>query len=187
MSRAHPSACPNAALDAGNREGRKSCSSRRGRTGGVGRDSRIAGGGRRDCSGQVNGMGVVLPGGNSNLTKTLPLNPTPSPPMPKSARTEQIEAMLAADPEDSFLSYALAMEYVSSGDDATAAELLSELARANPDEPYVPAYLMAGQAYQRLGKDVKACAILRQGIAAATKTGNDHARGEMEGLLASIE
>ena len=107
--------------------------------------------------------------------------------MEKSARMLQIEEMLAADPEDAFLSYALAMEYVSSGDDETAAEHLSELALSNPDEPYVPAFLMAGQSYQRLGKDAEACAILRKGIAAATKVGNHHARGEMESLLSSIE
>ena len=107
--------------------------------------------------------------------------------MTKTVRMEHIEEMLAADPEDAFLSYALAMEYVGTGDDATAAELLSELALGNSDEPYVPAFLMAGQAFQRLGKEAEACTILKQGIAAATKVGNDHARGEMEGLLSSIE
>lgn len=107
--------------------------------------------------------------------------------MAKTARMEQIESLLAIVPNDDFLRYGLAMEYVSAGDDATAAKLLTELVDSNENEPYVPAFLMGGQAYQRLGDDEKACAILRRGIAAATKAGNDHARGEMEGLLASIE
>ena len=107
--------------------------------------------------------------------------------MVKTARMEQIEALLAAEPSDAFLRYGLAMEYVSGGDDATAAQLMSELVDSNEADPYVPAFLMAGQAYQRLGNETEACAILRKGIAAAAKSGNDHARGEMEGLLASIE
>jgi predicted Zn-dependent protease len=107
--------------------------------------------------------------------------------MSKTPRMAQIEALLELEPTDAFLQYGLAMEYVSVGDDTTAASLLTDLVASKPDDPYVPAFLMAGQAYQRLGRDTEACAILKKGIAAATKAGNDHARGEMEGLLASIE
>ena len=107
--------------------------------------------------------------------------------MAKTARMEQIESLLAIEPDDDFLRYGLAMEYVSAGDDVTAAQLLNDLVTSNEANPYVPAFLMGGQAYQRCGNDVKACDILKRGIVAATKAGNDHARGEMEGLLASIE
>jgi predicted Zn-dependent protease len=99
----------------------------------------------------------------------------------------QIETLLALDPNDAFLRYGLAMEYVAVKDDKTAARMLTELVDADPANPYVPAFLMAGQAYQRIGDDTAACAILRRGIVAAAKAGNDHARGEMEGLLATLE
>jgi Tfp pilus assembly protein PilF len=107
--------------------------------------------------------------------------------MAKTARMAQIEELLALDPTDAFLRYGLAMEYVSAKDDQSAATLLTALVDSDPVNPYVPAFLMAGQAMQRLGQDEAACAILRRGITAAAKAGNDHARGEMEGLLASIE
>lgn len=103
------------------------------------------------------------------------------------ARMAQIQALLDLDPQDAFLRYGLAMEYVSVKDDATAARLLVELVDSDPAHPYVPAFLMAGQAYQRLGQDQQAIAILKRGIAAAARAGNDHAKGEMEGLLSSIE
>jgi predicted Zn-dependent protease len=99
----------------------------------------------------------------------------------------QIEALLADDPADPFLRYGLAMEHVSAGDDATAARLLTELIASTPDKPYVPAFLMAGQVLNRQGRVAEACDVLRTGIAAAAAAGNDHARGEMEGLLISIE
>ena len=107
--------------------------------------------------------------------------------MARTPRMAQIEALLADDPGDPFLRYGLAMEYVSAGDDATAARLLMELIASTPDRPYVPAFLMAGQTLNRLGRVAEACDVLRKGIEAARAVGNDHARGEMEGLLVSIE
>ncbi|MCZ2341203.1 MAG: hypothetical protein LC104_05325 [Bacteroidales bacterium] len=106
--------------------------------------------------------------------------------MAKTARMQQIEAMLTDDPHDPFLRYGLAMEHASQGDDETAAGVLRELI-ANAQEPYVPAYLQAGQVYMRLGREPDAVAVLRAGIIAARAAGNDHAMGEMQGLLATIE
>jgi predicted Zn-dependent protease len=99
-------------------------------------------------------------------------------------RMKQLEALLADDPNDSFLRYGLAMEHASAGDDATAVHQLMELIAI---EPYVPAYHMAGQIYNRLGRVEEAMVILRAGIDQARKQGDSHARGEMEGLLMSIE
>ena len=107
--------------------------------------------------------------------------------MATTPRMAQLEAMLADDPADAFLRYGLAMEHVSAGDDATAVAVLRELIAANPTPPYVPAYLQAGQALMRLDREADAAAMLRSGIAAATLTGNNHARGEMEGFLATLE
>ena len=100
---------------------------------------------------------------------------------------EQIEAMLADDPDDAFLRYGLAMEHASAGDDARCAELLLELIARPAGEPYVPAYLMAGQVLARLDRVPDACGVLRQGIAAARTASNVHAEGEMQGLLDSLE
>lgn len=96
----------------------------------------------------------------------------------------QIESLLADDPGDSFLRYGLAMEHVSAGDDSAAADMLTGLAT---DAAYVPAFLQAGQVLSRLNRFDEACAILRQGIAAAKQQGDSHAEGEMAGLLSSLE
>ncbi len=102
----------------------------------------------------------------------------------KTPRMQQIEAMLAEDPKDSFLRYGLAMEYISHGDDATGVMQLQELLA---EEAYVPAYLMAAQALNRLGRDPEACTVLQAGIEAARLQGNDHALSEMQSLLAILE
>jgi predicted Zn-dependent protease len=100
---------------------------------------------------------------------------------------DQIESLLADDPHDAFLRYGLAMEHMSQGDDETAVAVLRELIALKPDEPYVPAFLMAGQALIRLGREADAAAVLRQGIDAARQVGDTHALGEMQGFLATIE
>ena len=107
--------------------------------------------------------------------------------MAKTARMQQIEAMLAEDPDDAFLRYGLAMEHASAGDDATSVEVLRDLISRGAANPYIPAFLMAGQALVRLDRVEEACAMLRHGIAAAAKAGDTHAQGEMQGLLDSIE
>lgn len=107
--------------------------------------------------------------------------------MARTPRMDQIEAMLADDPDDAFLRYGLALEHASAGNDATCADLLLDLISRPAGEPYVPAYLMAGQVLARLDRIPSACAVLRDGIAAARTAGNSHAEGEMQGLLESLE
>lgn len=102
----------------------------------------------------------------------------------RTPRMEQIEALLADDPADPFLRYGLAMEYASTGDEATAAE---QLLRLIGDTAYVPAFLMAGQILNQLDRVREACDVLRRGIAAAKEQGNAHAEGEMAALLTTIE
>ncbi len=99
---------------------------------------------------------------------------------------DQIEALLAEDPHDAFLRYGLAMEHASAGDDASCVDVLRTLIATSAAEPYVPAYLQAGQALMRLDRNDEACAVLRYGIAAARQVGDTHALGEMQGFLDSI-
>ena len=105
--------------------------------------------------------------------------------MARTPRMAQIEAMLAEDPDDAFLRYGLAMEHASAGDDATAVRCLRELIAVDPT--YVPAYLQAGQMLLRLGRTDEARATFRDGMAMAQKQGDQHAFGEMEGMLDSLE
>jgi thioredoxin-like negative regulator of GroEL len=100
------------------------------------------------------------------------------------SRKQQIEEMLAEDPNDPFLRYGLAMEHVSAGDDPGARRCFEELLQVAPD--YVPAYLQLGQALIRLGEDGPARQVLQAGIVTARQKGDLHAAGEMEGFLDSI-
>jgi predicted Zn-dependent protease len=105
--------------------------------------------------------------------------------MTAKTRKQQLEEMLAEDPNDPFLRYGVAMEYVGAGDLETAVRCLRELVAVAPD--YVPAYQQAGQVLARLGRAAEARAVLRQGMDAAARQGNEHARGEMEALFDSLE
>jgi predicted Zn-dependent protease len=97
---------------------------------------------------------------------------------------KQIEDLLEEDPQDAFLRYGLAMEYLSLGEEAIALEKLIQLSR---DEPYVAAFLQAGQILVRLGRAEEAITIFRQGIEAARSKGDHHAMQEMQGMLSAIE
>jgi len=99
-------------------------------------------------------------------------------------RKTQIEAMLTEDPNDPFLNYGLAMEYVSSGDDDGAVRRFQHLFEVAPD--YVPGYLQAGQAFNRLNRLNEARSILQRGLDVARKKGDTHAFEEMSVLLSTL-
>jgi Flp pilus assembly protein TadD len=100
-------------------------------------------------------------------------------------RKQQLEEMLAAEPDDPFLRYGLAMEHVSAGADDEAVRCFGELMAKSPD--YVPAYLQAGQALIRLGRDDEARRVWRTGIDVARRQGNKHAADEMTDFLDRID
>jgi Tfp pilus assembly protein PilF len=104
--------------------------------------------------------------------------------MNKTTRQVQIEEMLAAEPDDTFLRYGMAMEYISQGDDDQAVCWLRDLLTIDPH--YVPAYQQAGQALVRLDRKPEACDYWTRGIAAARHQGDIHAAEEMQGFLAAL-
>ena len=93
--------------------------------------------------------------------------------------------MLAEAPDDAFLRYGLAMEFVSEGNDDEAVRQFRQLLAATPD--YVPGYHQAGQALLRLGQTPDAREILQKGIGMALTQGNPHAAEEMQELLNSLQ
>jgi predicted Zn-dependent protease len=105
--------------------------------------------------------------------------------MAETERMRQIRALLEDDPHDPFLLYGLAMEHVSAGDDATAAEAFRELLIASPQ--YVPTYLMLAQTLVRLGREGEAKEVLRVGVGVAGHERDPHAQGELQAMLDSLE
>jgi tetratricopeptide (TPR) repeat protein len=101
-----------------------------------------------------------------------------------SSRLEILKNMVAQNPSDSFSRYGLAMEYRNAGDLEAAMSEFRSLMAANPD--YVAAYFHGGQTLERLGLSEEAREIYRKGIEAAARTGNQHARSEMEAALTML-
>ena len=90
-----------------------------------------------------------------------------------------LTSILQANPADTFARYGLAMEYVAQGRTPEGLAEFDRLIAANPD--YVPAYQMSAQTLAA-SDPAAAIARLHDGIAAANRTGNQHALAEMEAL-----
>jgi tetratricopeptide (TPR) repeat protein len=98
-----------------------------------------------------------------------------------SNRLDTLKAMVAQSPGDSFARYGLAMEYKNSGDWESAMREFQALIDANPD--YHAAYFHGGQTLERMGREDDARAMYQEGVEAATRAGDGHARAEMQGAL----
>ena len=105
--------------------------------------------------------------------------------MAPQSRREKIEAMLLDDPHDTFLRYALALEFDKEGRHDESLAGLRQLAAGSP--PYVPAYFQGAQQLVRIDRVDEARTMLRDGIDAARAQGDAHAAGEMSEFLAGLE
>jgi predicted Zn-dependent protease len=103
---------------------------------------------------------------------------------PQKTRRQMLEEFAAAHPQDAFARYGLALECSNSGDSGAAIEHLRKLLADHPD--YVSGYQQLGQLLARLARSEEARQVLSAGIAAAQRAGNQHARSEMETLLAEL-
>ena len=98
-----------------------------------------------------------------------------------SPRLEILKSMVEQNPTDSFARYGLAMEYRNSGDLQAAMAEFRSLMSINPD--YSPAYFHGGQTLERLGLLDEAREVYTKGVEVTIRTGNEHARSEMQGAL----
>jgi predicted Zn-dependent protease len=99
-------------------------------------------------------------------------------------RIAALNDILTQNPNDTFARYGLALEYSKQGDfDRSLAEF-STLLKNSPD--YTPGYFMAAQTLARADRVAEAKTMLTDGIAFARRTGNLHAQGEMEAMLAEL-
>ena len=96
-------------------------------------------------------------------------------------RFEVLRTMLEQNPNDAFLRYGLAMEYVRSGELEKAAEQFETLIAMNPN--YAAAYFHGGQTLERLGRAGEARELYEKGIEVTTRKGDQHARSEMQAAL----
>jgi predicted Zn-dependent protease len=92
--------------------------------------------------------------------------------------------ILTQNPGDAFARYGLAMEHANQGQTDAALTEFDRLLSTHPD--YTAGYFMAAQTLVKAGRPEEAKGRLVQGIASAQRTGNQHARNEMEALLEEL-
>jgi tetratricopeptide (TPR) repeat protein len=103
---------------------------------------------------------------------------------PLKSRREILEQFVAQKPDDAFARYGLALECAKVGDDAASATHFQKLIEQNPE--YVAGYFQFGQFLGRVGRLDEARKVLSEGIVMAAKTGDAHARDEMEAALSML-
>ena len=93
----------------------------------------------------------------------------------------QLQQMLDRQPDDPFLLYGLAMEHKKEGDAAAALEYLRRVTQKDPN--YCYAYYQRGLVHESQGDPEAARKSYREGIEAADRAGDAHARSELEAAL----
>ena len=96
-----------------------------------------------------------------------------------------LKEILNMDPKNTFARYGLAIEYVNRGEIETGLAEFETLLSANPD--YTAGYFMAAQTLAKEERVPEAILRLKEGIASARRTGNDHALSEMQGMLDELD
>jgi tetratricopeptide (TPR) repeat protein len=96
-------------------------------------------------------------------------------------RLEQLKAILALEPRNTFARYALGMEYSSAGKTDAAVQEFRTLLEV--DANYANAFFMGALALHQADRTAEAVRWLQDGIACAHRVGNQHAENEMQALL----
>jgi tetratricopeptide (TPR) repeat protein len=89
--------------------------------------------------------------------------------------------MLRAQPRDAFLLYAIAMEHRKAGEFEPAIQHFRQAIEVDPG--YCYAYFHLGQTLAEMQQPDAARAAFREGIAAAERVGDAHAREELTAAL----
>lgn len=100
-------------------------------------------------------------------------------------RIDQLKAYLEESPEDAFLNYALATEYVGLGDDDKAADIFRTLLEKHPD--YIATYYHLGKLLERKAAKEEAILIYEKGIEKAKKSGERHSLSELQSALLELQ
>jgi len=97
------------------------------------------------------------------------------------SRLEKLTKLLAADPSDAFVLYALAQEHAGAGEGAKAVEYFDRCIAADPKHAY--AHYHKAKVLDDLGDRAAAIAAIGRGLDAAKAGGDAKATGELNSLL----
>ena len=99
-------------------------------------------------------------------------------------RLETLKQFVEINPNDCFARYGVAQEYVKQGEHEKALEEFNRIFEIKPD--YQAAYYHAGKAYEKLERPDDARAVFQKGIEVAARSGDLHARSELEEALGAL-
>ena len=98
-------------------------------------------------------------------------------------RIRQLEEFLKEEPNDAFLQYALALEYIKAGNYANAKNIFSKLVDNHPD--YLPAFYQYGKLMEQTGDKINSIEIYRKGMELAKQKNNLKTLKELEEAITS--
>ena len=93
-------------------------------------------------------------------------------------RIAKLKEFLAANPDDSFVQHALALEHVKAGDDAEARKLFENI--LTRDETYIGSYYHLGKLLERIDEKESAIKWYELGMLKAKESGDMHAYNELQ-------
>jgi Tfp pilus assembly protein PilF len=99
-------------------------------------------------------------------------------------RIDKLKEFLQANPSDSFLQHALALEYIKLGDDAKAKELFESVLQHDPG--YVGSYFHLTKLLERAGETDAAVRICEKGMQEAKNAGEQLAYNELLSLYEDL-
>jgi Tfp pilus assembly protein PilF len=102
-----------------------------------------------------------------------------------SQRIDQLLKLLESEPDDCFLRYALALEYMKGDALEEAIKQFDVIFRTDPN--YAPAYFACGRALVQQGKVIEAREKYEAGIPIAEKSGDAHLAGQMREALELLD
>lgn len=99
-------------------------------------------------------------------------------------RLDELKKLLADDPDDAFLHYALGLEYVKAGDTAMALEMFEILLHEHPG--YLPVYYQAAHLYLENNDRMEAEKTFEKGISLAKKLGDNKTYQELRNAYINL-
>jgi Tfp pilus assembly protein PilF len=99
-------------------------------------------------------------------------------------RIAQIKELLKANPADSFLKHALALEYIKKGNDVTARSIFEEVLAHDPG--YVGSYYHLAALLERNGEIKLALAWYEKGMEQAKAAGERRAYNELKAAYEAL-
>ena len=100
------------------------------------------------------------------------------------ARLDKLLEFIKNEPNDEFLKYALATEYLRLNQTDRALTYYEELVNNHPN--YTGTYYHLGKLLERVGNKEKAVKIYERGMLEAKKAGDNHTYNELQGAYEDL-